>query len=76
MAENRFHSDVARANFREQIEGRIERIQINIIDLEEQLSDKGNWFARFGIRRNLRERNEQLERYWRRYDRYLKAGLI
>lgn len=76
MVENRYHSPEAKAEFREQIEGRIEVIQKNIINLEEQLENKANWFARFGIRRNLRERNTQLDHYLERLYRYEEAGLI
>ncbi len=76
MSENRFHSKEAKDRFRKGLESRIDNLLSNILLLQLQLDDSRNWFARFGIRRNLRDRLAQLKLYQRRYETYLKQGLI
>ena len=69
-------SEEAKDATRTAILGRITKISDNIDNLENQLDDGRNWFARFGIRRNLRTRKAQLERYLRRYERLEREGWI
>jgi hypothetical protein len=69
-------SEEAKLATRIAILGRITKISDNIDNLENQLDDGRNWFARFGIRRNLRTRKAQLERYLRRYERLEREGWI
>jgi hypothetical protein len=69
-------SEEAKTAFRESMQLRIDSIQTNVLELELQLLDSRNYFARRGINRNLRERKAQLQRYINRFDRYQKEGWI
>lgn len=69
-------SEEAKANFRKQFARYIEAIQSNIAELELQLVDSRNWFARKGITRNLEKRKAQLELYLEHWNRYKREGWI
>jgi hypothetical protein len=69
-------SEEAKANFRNSMQARIDRIQDNILNLELQLLDSRNWFARHGIKGNLSVRRAQLALYLQRWDRYEREGWI
>ena len=64
-------SPEARAKTREWLLRDMGVISFNIIELERELLDKKNWFARKGIRDNIIRRKAQLAHYkwlWNKYE--------